>query len=78
MKCPCCNNKMKDKSKFVEQRIVDFSGTHDYDFETVLSTRYKCKECDIKYKDGKWDIPGTVPERYIKIFRRSKRRKNYS
>ena len=68
MKCPCCNNKMKDKSKFIEQRIVDFSGTHDYDFETVLSTRYKCKECDIKYKDGKWDIPGTVPERYIKIF----------
>lgn len=57
MKCPCCDNKMKKKSKYVEQPILDFSGTSDYDFETVLSTQYKCKDCDIKYKDGVWNIP---------------------
>lgn len=57
MRCPCCNREMKNKSKYETSRIIDFSGTCDEDYETRLVKKYKCEDCNIKWKDDEWKIP---------------------
>lgn len=55
MKCPNCGKEMKHICETVQ--FPDFSGTAD-DYE-LLGTyeEYKCKNCKIKYINGKWEIP---------------------
>lgn len=57
MKCPYCDKEMKNKSKYMSFRIIDFSGTCDEDFETKFVEQYQCKNCNISRKKNEWKIP---------------------
>lgn len=51
MKCPKCKNKMKDKSYL----LVDLSYVPPNEVKDTFKwvSKYKCKSCGIKIKDGK-------------------------
>lgn len=52
MKCPVCEKEMIDLS-YNYYGIADW----DMDYPATRCSKYLCQTCDIKYEDGKWDIP---------------------
>jgi hypothetical protein len=52
MKCPNCSKEMENKSYWYYGL-----GDWDMDYPATYHEEHLCADCDIKYVNGKWDIP---------------------
>lgn len=56
MKCPECNCEMINKTKSYWGYPCSFGVEPDYP-DYYIDEKYKCKNCNIVYNNGKWSIP---------------------
>lgn len=56
MKCPNCNNEMKDKGYMALDWGYGMVGEEEYFYKE----KYRCTSCKIEYQNNKWTIPKSL------------------